>query len=270
MINYEDITLEAIYANNNDELIINKNGVNFYFKLNLKDTYETIVIFSNGAIDRKKKLPPVYMRSKWQEEIKSSCIFVDDPTIHGTNLSIGWGIGTPETYYLLEINQILNRIFDVYGFEARNVFYYGSSAGGTMSLILSSMHLGSNAIVNNPQIRVEKFLSGRTINEIREELFTSHSEVEFLNEFNDRLSVPIAFKKYNYVPKTIYLFNRLAYGDYGIHYKALIEDTKLSNVNLDNINFLMYNKPELGHNPISKDNTISILNTYIANPSLWV
>lgn len=59
MINYEDITLEAIYANNNDELIINKNGVNFYFKLDLKDTYETIVIFSNGAIDRKKKLPPV-------------------------------------------------------------------------------------------------------------------------------------------------------------------------------------------------------------------
>lgn len=36
-----------------------------------------------------------------------SCIYIDDVTIHNTNLRIGWGVGTPEKHYLKEYSIIV-------------------------------------------------------------------------------------------------------------------------------------------------------------------
>lgn len=210
------------------------------------------------------------MRISWAEEVTSNCIFIDDPTIHNSNLSIGWGIGRPDHYYLNDISLIIRKILSLYGIEDEKVMYYGSSAGGTMSLLLGSKHIGSKVLVNNPQMRTDKFLSGRTIGDIRETFFENYSEDEFFNEFKERLSVPYAFKKNQYIPQVIYLFNRKAYGDYGIQFKLFIEDMKNYELELDKINIIIYNNIKLGHNPISKEASITYINTYLTEQYLWI
>lgn len=270
MIIYEELTLNNITEHNNNKIVIQKNGVKFHFSLALKNQYESAVIFSNGAINREKKNPPIYMRSSWAEDVTSNCIFIDDPTIHNSNLSIGWGIGRPDHYYLNDISLIIRKILSLYGIEDEKVMYYGSSAGGTMSLLLGSKHIGSKVLVNNPQMRTDKFLSGRTICDIRETFFENYSEDEFFNEFKERLSVPYAFKNNQHIPQTIYLFNRKAYGDFEIQFKSFIEDMKDLELELDRINIIMYNDDKLGHNPINKDSSISYINTYLENKHLWI
>lgn len=270
MILYKELTLEIVLSHNNKEIVIQKNGVDFHFKLSLKNQFESAIVFSNGAINREKKNPPIYMRSSWSDEINSNCIFIDDPTIHNSNLSIGWGIGRPNHYYINDISVILQKILALCGIYDDKVMYYGSSAGGTMSVMLGVKHKGSRVMVNNPQMRTDKFLSGRTIREIREKFFPEYSEEDFLKEFKERISVPYAFKVNQYIPQIMYLFNRKAYGDYGIQFKTFIAEMKEYELELDRINIIMYSDEKLGHNPINKDSSVAYLNTYLENKNLWI
>lgn len=270
MVSYEELTLNKVMEYNNCEIIVEMNGIEYHLKLALNEKFDSAVIFSNGAINRAKKTPPVFMRSTWSNEIEASCIFIDDPTIHDSDLSIGWGIGKPNHYFLGDIGLIIRKILNVYGIVAEKTLYYGSSAGGTMSLLLGSQHINSKVIVNNPQMRTDKFLSGRTIKEIRETLFTDYSEDEFLDKYKSRISVPYAFKMSQYVPQIVYMFNRKAYGDYGIQFKLFIEDMKAYKLELDNIKIIMYSDEKLGHNPISKESSIAYINAYLNNEKLWI
>src|SRR5699024_3294470 len=133
-----------------------------------------VVVFSNGAVDRSKSDLPVFMRHTWSDDINASCIYVDDRTIHDSNLSIGWGIGNKDIYYLDEMGIIIRRILKILGYKNSNTFYFGSSAGGMMSMILATKHMYSNAIVNNPQMFTYNFMEGTHLNYIRKKHFSEY------------------------------------------------------------------------------------------------
>lgn len=84
------------------------------------------------------------------------------------------------------------------------------------------------------------------------------------------MSVPYAFKKNHYIPQVIYLFIRKVFGDYVIHFNFFIEDMKNYELELDNINIIMYNNIKLGHSPISKEASIAYINTYLTEQYLWI
>src|SRR5690625_1366008 len=68
--------------------------------IDYKEKFDNIVVLSNGAVNLEKKNPPVFMRSKWAREIEGSLIYLDDATIHGTGLNLGWGQGKKEEFVL--------------------------------------------------------------------------------------------------------------------------------------------------------------------------
>lgn len=268
IINFEDLNNVAI--NDKGEIIVLKDNVKFYFSLNMIKNDDSCIIFSNGAIDRQAKQPPIYQRVSWKSDIKASTIYVDDPTIHEGDLSLGWGIGRENHYYLESISEILKVILKRFDIKDGKTTYFGSSAGGTMSMILASMHKESYAIVNNPQTRVEHFYSGNHLRKIIKAYFPNFTESEFIKVFKDRISVVEAFKKNDHCPNVIYILNRQSYFDMNIDYKFFVEGMEKNNLSMNSVNFLIYNDEIKGHNPISKTNTINIINNYSHLKNLWI
>lgn len=258
-IMYEDLALDALKdAKENMVKIIYKEE-DYYFKISLKSSSNKLMIHSNGAVDHAVKAPPVAQRSSWSNEVNANCIFLDDKTLHDKDISIGWGVGTPERYYLEDYSVIVKRIQELLNIKSENVFYWGSSAGGFMSMVLSSMHNDTTAIVNNPQTLVLKFYKSK-VDQLLNNIFNGISEDEAFKLYPERLSVVEAIKKYGYTPKIIYIQNNQFKFDMVNHFQEFRNDLTNEGI-LENKNmYLLYNDYENGHNPLPKERTIKIIN----------
>lgn len=110
-----------------------------------------MLILGSGAIDPQKHSLPVFQRHSWADEIASSTIFYNDPTLYLGNINIGWGQGNENHFYLESISAIIEKMTEILNIKPENITFYGSSAGGFSSLFLSGLIKGSTALVNNPQ-----------------------------------------------------------------------------------------------------------------------
>lgn len=264
LINYEKLNREYLVKNNNSTLKIIKDDVDFYVRINIKNDANYLIAFSNGAVDSEIKLPPLFMRSKWHEKYNASCIFIDDRTIHNTDMNIGWGIGTKDRYYILDYSEIVKRICELLNYEAEKVIYHGSSAGGYMSIALASYHKGSYAIANNPQTYIYKYQRYH-VNKIYENIFSDMSKEYILKKYSIRFSLSALMSKNENIPRTVYLQNRLCENDMERHFKPFLANAKKYNIDLTNINFVLYNDKLKGHNPIDIEKSIKIVNNLIYN-----
>ncbi|MDI3410725.1 hypothetical protein QKW52_12175 [Bacillus sonorensis] len=87
----ESLSKECFTFNETFILIVEHKQVNFEFFLNLKSSYNALLILGSGAIDPQKHSLPVFQRHSWADEIASSTIFYNDPTLYLGNINIGWG-----------------------------------------------------------------------------------------------------------------------------------------------------------------------------------
>lgn len=262
-VDYLDIDKAFILNNNNSEICVIKNNIDYYFKLNLKSGYQKMVIFSNRAADRSKANPPIFMRHTWAEDINASCIFVDDRTIHDSQLMIGWGIGRKNIHYLSEVSLILRKILKTLEFSHDNCIYYGSSAGGMMSMILSIKHRYSKAIVNNPQMITYNYMNGKPLSYIKNNFFKDYTYDEFVEKYKERLSIPHLMKEQNYVPRVLYILNKLSPMDYEDQFLPFVKEIENSELKMNKIEYLLYNHSGLGHNPLPKGRSVKIINAAI-------
>ena len=208
--------------------------------------------------------PPLFMRSKWADDFDASCIFIDDRTIHNKDINIGWGIGTPERHYLKDYSEVIIKISEILEYESENVVYYGSSAGGFMSIALASYQQGSIAIANNPQTYVHNYLPAH-VEKMYNSLFPGLEKGEILKKYSNRFSLLNIMSKNKNIPKTIYLQNRLCKSDINMHLKPFFQNADKFNVNIKNINVVIYNNEFSGHNPIGKEKSLNYINNLITN-----
>jgi len=264
-VNYKNLTYETLLKADPNILEVIKNGVVFYFKLKLKSNSDKMVLFSNGAYDPTKSTPPIFSRSSWHKDYEANCIFIDDVTIHNTECTLGWGIGTPKHYYLKEVSDIIIRIIEILKIKSTDTVYYGSSAGGFMSIMLSIFHKNTTAIVNNPQVYAHKFGKGAHITKLYKTRFPGMSEEEIHEKYGERFSVTKMMQQFNYVPKVIYIQNRMSLQDMEKQYQPFIEN--LDNLGFDSfsIKFLLYSSNK-GHEGIySREKTANLINAYLNN-----
>lgn len=103
-INSQDITLDFLKSLGREELIVTHKDEDFYFKINIKEDTNFLVVHTNGAIDYSKRTPPVYQRSSWAKNINANCIFIDDRTLHKTEdklFNTAWLMGTKDRHYIV-------------------------------------------------------------------------------------------------------------------------------------------------------------------------
>jgi len=262
---FEDLSPEILSGKDLDVLVICKEGVDFYFKFKLKPENPRLIIFSNGAVDFSKSHPPVFSRSSWYQDYNANCIYVDDKTIHGTNCTIGWGVGTKDRYYLKDYSEIIKEIVKILHINTSNIIYYGSSAGGFMSMMLATLHKDTLAIVNNPQVYAHRFGDGSQVKKLYNSNFPGLTPKEIHEKYGYRFSLTNLISKEKYVPNILYIQNRLFKPDMEKQYNTFLEKMSMYNFDDSNIAFLLYSDKNSGHNPISRKKTASVINGCFAN-----
>ena len=261
-VQFEDINKNFLINNNKKTLKIIIDGLDYYFQFYHKKNCDNLVVFSNGAIDTNKRKPPVFMRSSWAEEINANCLFIDDRTIHDSDLKIGWGVGTAERHYLNDYNEFVKLICHLFDVKSEQTIYFGSSAGGFMSMAMACSHKGTKAIVNNPQTYVYNY-NEVSVKKLFENLFPKKQHSEIIQNYKDRLSITRIMSKNKHVPEIHYLQNRLCQTDIDRQLKPFLKMMDKYNIESKNINVILYNNQKTGHNPINKERTIKYLNSTI-------
>ncbi|TDM50802.1 alpha/beta hydrolase [Macrococcoides goetzii] len=261
-IEFEDIDRRFIIQNNNLAIKVIKDGIDFYFKLALKDEFKPIVIFSNGAYNSSRVTPPIFMRNSWHKEYEFSAIFIDDRTCHDKSLRIGWGVGYKERHYLIDYYEVISKICEIIGKHSEEVYYYGSSAGGFMSIYLATLHKGSTAIVNNPQTYVTKY-NKIAVDRLFRAAFPDMSDETIKKKYANRFSLVSAMKRFDNTPRIYYIQNARCKGDMEKHCNPFMMALIKYKIPSQKIQFIFYNNDKMGHDPISKEDTIRMIHSVI-------
>ena len=161
-LTYEQLEGERFLSPNGMIYDILWNGVHYEFYIFNRPNSSSAVIFGSGAL-RPAQLPH-FNRISWSTSIQETTIFYSDPTLYRFDPSgqseefvAGWGYGTNDRWYLEEIAVLLTKILDRLNIPTSNTLFYGSSAGGFMSMVLAAM-LRSRATVINPQFTIENYV----------------------------------------------------------------------------------------------------------------
>ncbi|MFD2991125.1 glycosyl transferase family 2 [Fictibacillus nanhaiensis] len=264
-VNFED--LEDILISYEPFILrVLKEGVKFEFLVRIKESSKKLLVFGSGAYNPEKMKPPVFQRHTWINKFEESMILYNDPTLYLGPLSLGWGHGTTNRFYLEEIAEILQIIMKRILVNANQVIFYGSSGGGFMSMVLAGFIQGSTALVNNPQTIVTNYYQSH-VNKLFQH---SHPELtieEINRKYNHRLNAISLFKKFNYVPKITYIQNVACEHDMTNHVLPFIEGLKEFNkiTHFHNVQFEFYYDDEKGHNPLELEETLYYINKLIKN-----
>jgi Heparinase II/III-like protein/Heparinase II/III N-terminus len=237
--------------------------VRFDFYIRLKENSKNLFVFGNGAYNSDKMSPPVFQRHSWVGEIEDSVIIYNDPTLYLGKINIGWGQGTAERFYLKDISEILEIIIKKLNIDSNQVVFYGSSAGGFMSLYLGGLIKGSHVLVNNPQIIVSNYYQSH-VHKMYECSYPGLLKEEIESNYLERLSIIEFYKKIKYVPNILYLQNLACKHDVQNHLTPFLDTLKSlePSVEISKVRFDFYYNEEQGHNPLDKSTTLKYINSY--------
>ena len=203
-------------------------SVEYEFIIHLKDNSDKMIILGSGSIPRllkpKFKDRPVFNRVTWP--FQESTIYYNDPTrkING-ELTGGWGLGTPDNWYLKEISNIIKIIANkIYEYETpkdayKNLIFYGSSMGGFMSLQLSILVKNSVSVVEIPQFDLCKWVYWPTL---KKELFNDSDTEKIKKKYSYKLNIFDLMLKEKYIPNTYMVLDCSVERDFQIQYKDFL------------------------------------------------
>ncbi|GAA0421770.1 hypothetical protein GCM10008934_10290 [Virgibacillus salarius] len=255
---YKDLSNAKFNTTKPFLLVVNKNGVKYEFFIRINKKSPKLLIFGSGAYKPSTMSLPVFQRHSWTEDMEESIIFYNDPTLYLDRLMLGWGFGDLQEHYLEVISDIIRELCELFNYGSDDTFYYGSSAGGFMSLMLSTMMKGSTAIVNNPQTIFTNYQEVH-VNKLMRALNITKEIAE--NKYKDRVNTIHNFKKYNHVPKIKYLQNSVVEHDVNNHLIPFISGLKDIDESIitNKLQVDLYFDHKLGHNPVGKKATIQYI-----------
>lgn len=197
-------------------LTVEWEGIKYEFLIRMKANSSHLLIMGSGAMNlyEKRIKPPYFQRHSWMKSLNESVIYYNDPTLYlGEHLLVGWGQGTKDRFAIKEIGEILHKLILKSKIPPKNTIFYGSSAGGFMSLILAGYIKDSIALVNSPQTCLSKWLQ-TPVKQVFELSYQTSSIDEVMKLFPERINVIKFYQSIKYVPKIYYLQN--AYCEYDI------------------------------------------------------
>lgn len=263
-IEFQDLKTFKMPSMDRFILEVNNNGVNFEFLFKINKSAKDLLILGSGAYDPNKMSPPVFQRHAWIDDFEETIIIYNDPTLYLGKITIGWGQGTEHRHYLQEQSQILEYIIGILEYEKESVYFYGSSAGGYMALMLSGFIKGTTALVNNPQTLVMNFWPV-PVRDMLNASYPNLSKEEVEERFIHKINIVEFYKKISYVPPIHYIQNISATRDVEKHLVPFIDGLKeLSEESFSTrLNLSLYANEDQGHKPLNKKETLAFINSVI-------
>lgn len=273
-IKYEDLDKLEYPKNELVYLIVEYENFDYEFLLKDLDKSDKLTVLGSGAFNKEKgydRTGPWFNRWSWTFD--DSTLYYHDPTLYLADDIYGpWGLGTPETWYLEKISIITSRIAEVMGVKNNDILFYGSSAGGFTSLMLSVMVKDSVCLAEVPQFDITSW--GSFWRPLKNASFDMDDE-EFIEKYGKRVSVMKLIQEKNYVPNAYILMDCSAEYDFTRQYLPFFK--RLNNFKYDikgnSMKLIIFGK-NMGHSALPKDVVLSIIRYvrlnefYINNPQV--
>lgn len=227
-----------------------------------RDRARRLVVMSNGAVDQERASGrPIFQRSSWSEEIRHHQIYVYDPATGGPEfLSLAWGnisstVWAPESISPIVI--ALSKSLGVH--DPSDRLYFGSSAGGFMSLALLSEDPGARAVINNAQFDWTRWMA-TGVNALRHARFEGMLPADIrtahplTTNVLDRLAEKAEPLRIDYHVNVASTHDRKqdlrVFQNFVVNHPQLCADVRVHH----------YFDPVAGHNPLSQTDTLVLIN----------
>lgn len=254
--------------------------ISFFFSPS--ENPEKLIFFFPGAYDRSKGSVQ-FQRHSWVTDYsdKCHCFFLDDPTVNENNsLSIGWFQGWRGINLEEGLVELVNQASLLLGIEEKDIVFFGSSAGGFVSLKMSQSFRKATVIAINPQIYLNYFYP-RLYNEMLAFSFPDASPDELARLVNENFCYNplISYNTENNLGRVCIFQNRYDNFHLSNHLGLMIKKSdnkfpiemfyldkleELGNyIPNGKLNIYYYNDAEMGHNPPNRMNTRAIIRKVI-------
>lgn len=257
-IDYYDLENYKVKENLLYILEVKKDNVKYEYLINRKIDNDKLIVFNNGAIAGGNVKVPVFQRHSWANMIKTSSIFCMDPTLYVNDLSVGWGVGKNEDYYLENSSLILKTIIQKMNIDLKDTVIYGTSAGGFLSIIMGIYLKGAKVVADNTQLDVSNWAFISAVDYIMEYCFDN---IGTALKYPERFNVVEAFIKHNYVPKIYLHVNLCSKVDNSMQLAPFLEkiETMKNIAEYNNIEITLHYEERKGHDGLSQDEAIKFL-----------
>lgn len=222
---------------------------------------EHLVVMNNGAVDQSRaKGEPIFQRSSWWSLIPHHQIYVADPATLGSEpLSLAWGNISDTVWSPTAISQAVLSIAGGLGVtDPERRAYFGSSAGGFMSLALLSVDPRSRAIINNAQFDWTRWMEG-AVNSLRHARFQGRTPHQIRQSHRLTANVLQRLIDDQTPVRCDYYVNMASAHDAKRSLpemeRFIADHPELS----QEVRIHRYSDPGRGHNPLTKEETLAIL-----------
>lgn len=257
-IDYYDLENYKVKENLLYILEVKKDNVKYEYLINRKTENDKLIVFNNGAIAGGNVKVPIFQRHSWANMIKTSSVFCMDPTLYVNDLSVGWGVGKNEDYYLENSSLILKTIIQKMNIELEDTVIYGTSAGGFLSIIMGIYLKGAKVVADNTQLDVSNWAFISAVDYVMEYCFDN---IGTALKYPERFNVVEAFIKHNYVPKIYLHVNLCSKVDNSMQLAPFLEriETMKNVTEYNNIEITLHYEEKKGHDGLSQEEAIDFL-----------
>lgn len=273
-VKYEDLETMEYPKNELIYLIVEYENFDYEFLLKDLENNDKLTVLGSGAFNKSSN----YDRSgpwfnRWSWTFEDSVLYYHDPTLYLADDIYGpWGLGTPEVWYLEKIAIITEKIAQIMSVNNKDILFYGSSAGGFTSLMLSILVKDSVCLAEVPQLDITSW--GSFWRPLKNASFDM-DDAEFIEKYGNRVSVFELIKERNYIPNAYILMDCSAEYDFTRQYLPFFKRLNKLSYNIkDNTMKLFIFGKNTGHSALPKDVILSIIKHvrhnefYVNNPQI--
>lgn len=181
-----------------------------------------------------------------------------DPTLYVNDLSVGWGIGKNDNYYLENSSLILKTIINKMNIKLENTVIYGTSAGGFLSIIMGIYLKGAKVVADNTQLDVSNWAFISAVDCVMDYCFDN---IGTALKYPERFNVVDSFIKNNYVPKIYLHVNLCLKVDNSMQLAPFLKKIEsMKNITeYNNIEITLHYEEKKGHDGLSQAEALNII-----------
>ena len=246
--------------------IINDNAL-FYLFIRFSHDNKNFICMNPNLFDRECKNPPYFARWSWYKYFNESFIATADPMVfRNDKMKGGMMIGVKNQWYAETLSCIISKLAKNQNVIEDNILFFGSSAGGFISLCLATLIKNSKVLINNSQFNLKNY-NKYVMNMIFDAIaptFEGLSNEEIMRKYGYRFNFTELIERENYAPYITYYVNVKSKSDKNQSIPFIQEYYDQKEFNGLNIIFYSEEK-EKPHTPLPNDISIEFIRLFAKN-----
>jgi len=221
------------------------------FWWSVRDPELAFTIFVPGRTNRDKDIP-VFQRKSYADAVNSNVISIFDPSLFkARDIGIAWCVGDRHNHYAASIGKLLNVFFNA--IKPAAVLIYASSAGGIPAFFIANeIETPGTLYFNNVQTNASAYYPQHYTKMVRT-CFPAMTLSEFEVQYAERVNIIGKDCK----SSLVYSQNIIDTFHFDHHYQPFKESYTGRAL------FIEYDDPESGHDVLSRDAEIGIINSLL-------